>query len=106
MLAPQGQTKREKTKNIVCVFTKVLYVNQHNILYMYILPSLVLSCLSLVCEQVLPGRTHPLNNMSSCGGYVLTGIKATHTPDPRGVVPTARIPDMAKKHKKKRYKRN
>eukprot|EP00752_Nemacystus_decipiens_P006914 g6208.t1 len=56
--------------------------------------------------QVLPGRTHPLNNMSSCGGYVLTGIKVTYTPDPRGVVPTARIPDMAKKHKKKRYKRN
>lgn len=56
-------------------------------------------------KQVLPGRTHPLNNMSSCGGYVLTGIKVTHNPDPRGVVPTARIPDMAKRHKKKRYKR-
>ncbi|CAN0059085.1 unnamed protein product [Pylaiella littoralis] len=56
--------------------------------------------------QVLPGRTHPLNNMSSCGGYVLTGIKVTHTQDPRMVIPKARIPDMAKKHKKKRYKRS
>ncbi|CBN75132.1 conserved unknown protein [Ectocarpus siliculosus] len=55
--------------------------------------------------EVLPGRTHPLNNMSSCGGYVLTGIKITNNRDPRGVIPKARIPDMAKRHKKKRYKR-
>ncbi|CAM9767340.1 unnamed protein product, partial [Hapterophycus canaliculatus] len=56
-------------------------------------------------KKVLPGRTHPLSNMSCCGGYVLTGIKVMHTPDPRGVIPTLRVPDMAKRHKKKRYKR-
>ncbi|CAM9847205.1 unnamed protein product [Discosporangium mesarthrocarpum] len=33
--------------------------------------------------QVLPGRTHPLNSMSSSGGYLLTGIKTTNNPDPR-----------------------
>ncbi|CAM9948185.1 unnamed protein product [Ascophyllum nodosum] len=53
--------------------------------------------------QVLPGRTHPLNNMSSCGGYVLTGIKVTNNPDPRGAIPLARVPDRAKSRKKKRY---
>ena len=56
--------------------------------------------------QVLPGRTHPLNNMSSCGGYVLTGIKVINNPDPRGVLPGARAPDVAKARRKKRYRRN
>ena len=66
------------------------------------LPYGVVSC----PVQVLPGRTHPLNNMSSCGGYVLTGIKVTNNADPRGVQPSTRAPDMAKARRKKRYRRN
>ncbi|CAM9249660.1 unnamed protein product [Choristocarpus tenellus] len=33
--------------------------------------------------QVLPGRTHPLNNMSSSGGYLLAGIRVLNKHDPQ-----------------------
>lgn len=57
-------------------------------------------------QQVLPGRTHPHNNMSSCGGFVLTGIKVLNNKDPRGVLPAARpAAEGAKARKRRRYRR-
>lgn len=44
--------------------------------------------------------------MSSCGGYVLTGIKVLCNEDPRMVVPAARpAAEGARARKKKRYRR-
>lgn len=56
--------------------------------------------------QVLPGRTHPSMNMSSCGGYILTGIKVHRNDNWKFIDKSEKAAERALKRDQKGRKRS